>query len=122
MSKHCLNTVVRPPPTTREHQPTVTSASDSTANISGSGLGGFTFGSISMQPAIQDITAGILNSVNELIVANIPLPGEADLVSDPPSEQSLTSVCENTFNKLHRQATRLAQKITQTSSREVCNS
>nr|CAH8833197.1 unnamed protein product [Trichobilharzia regenti] len=117
-----VHLVVRPPPTTREHQPTVTSTNDSTANIGGSGLGGFTFGGISMQQAIQDITSGILNSVNELRVANIPLSGEADLVGDPPNEQSLISARENTFNKLHRQATRLAQKITQTSSRDVCNS
>ncbi|CAH8834848.1 unnamed protein product [Trichobilharzia szidati] len=117
-----VHLVVRPPPTTRENQPTVTSTNDSTANIGGSGLGGFTFGGISMQQAIQDITSGILNSVNELRVSNIPLSGEADLVGDPPNEQALISSRENTFNKLHRQATRLAQKIAQTSSRDVCNS
>lgn len=61
-----VHLVVRPPPTTREQSSSGTATTDSTANMGGSGLGGFTFGGISMQQAIQDITSGILSGVSEL--------------------------------------------------------
>ncbi|CAH8476584.1 unnamed protein product [Heterobilharzia americana] len=119
-----VHLVARPPPSTREQQPSDAPAIDSTVNMSGSSLGGFTFGGISMQQAIQDITSGILNGVSELSrSANIPLSSDADLVGDAPDEHSVISMRENTFNKLHRQATRLTQKIAQiSSSKGSCNS
>ncbi|KAH8852769.1 Large proline-rich protein [Schistosoma japonicum] len=113
-----VHLVARPPPTTRE-QSSPGTTTDSTANISGSGLGGFTFGGLSMQQAIQDITSGILSGVSELSrAANLPLSRDGDLSNDIPSDHSLISMRENTFNKLHRQATRLTHKIAQISSKD----
>ncbi|CAH8461148.1 unnamed protein product [Schistosoma rodhaini] len=109
-----VHLVVRPPPTTREQSSSGTATADSTANMGGSGLGGFTFGGISMQQAIQDITSGILSGVSELSRAtNLSLSRDGDLSGDSLHDHSLITLRENTFNKLHRQATRLTQKISQ---------
>ncbi|CAH8470043.1 unnamed protein product [Schistosoma bovis] len=114
-----VHLVVRPPPTTREQSSSGTATTDSTANMGGSGLGGFTFGGISMQQAIQDITSGILSGVSELSRAtNLSLSRDGDLSGDSLHDHSLITLRENAFNKLHRQATRLTQKISQISYKD----
>ncbi|CAH8448314.1 unnamed protein product [Schistosoma turkestanicum] len=117
-----VHLVARPPPVTREQSSSGTAATDSTANVSGSGLGDFTFGGISMQQAIQDITSGILSGVSELSRAtNLPLSRDNGLSGDSVYDHSLITLRENTFNKLHRQATRLTQKISQITSKDFHN-
>ncbi|KAF5404468.1 hypothetical protein PHET_02122 [Paragonimus heterotremus] len=105
-----VHLVPRPPPSAqREPRPEPASTTNSTGT--NSTFGNVPWGGIDMQQAIQDITAGIFNGLGDF-TRNVHVPlHHSNEHSGSHTRPPALLARENTFSRLHQEATHLLRRI-----------